>query len=63
MTREKERIDFHDKLYLAKVHKVMDTSRRDLTNQKAFASALFNGSGALTTFINDLRTETMARSG
>ena len=63
MTREKERINFQDKLYLAKVHKVVDTSRRDLADQKSFVSTLLNGSGALTTFIDDLKMETMARSG
>ena len=63
MTREKERIDFQDKLYLAKVHKVVDTSRRDLANRETFSSTPFNGNGALTTFIDDLMTETMARSG
>ena len=60
MTREKERIDFQDKLYLAKVHKVVDTSRRYLIDQKAFTSTPFNSSGSLETFIDDLRTETMA---
>ena len=32
MTREKERINFQDKFYLVKMHKVVGTSRRDLTN-------------------------------
>ena len=63
MTIEKERIDFQDKLYLAKLHKVLDTSRRDLADRKKFTSITFNGNGALTTFIDDLRTKTMARSG
>ena len=60
MTREKERVGFQDKLYLAKVHKVIDTSRRDLANMKIFSSTPLNGNGALTSFIDDLRTETMA---
>jgi len=53
MTREKERIDFQDKLYLAKDHKVVDTSRRDLTDRKAFVSTLSSGNGTLTTFIDN----------
>ena len=62
MTREKERIDFQDKLYLAKVHNVEDTSRRDL-KERLLPPYLFNGNRALTTFIDNLRTEKMVRSG
>ena len=63
MTREKERIDFEEKLYLAKVHKVVDTSRRDRADCTSFVSIFFSGSGVLTTFIEDLRTDTMVRTG
>ena len=63
MTREIQRIDFEDKLYLAKINKVIDTSRMDVTDCKKFVDLPFNGLISLTSFIDDLRTETMARQG
>ena len=63
MTRENQRIDSEDKLYLAKINKVVDTARRDVTDRKIFVDLPFNGSSPLTSFIDNLRTETMARQG
>ena len=63
MTRESQRIDFEDKLYLAKINKVVDTARRDMTDQNTFVDSQFNGLSSLASFINDLRMETMAQQG
>ena len=57
MTREIQRINFEDKLYLEKINKVVDTARRDVTDRKTFVGSPFNGSSSLTSFIDDLRTE------
>ena len=59
MRCEKERINFEDKLYPAKVNKVVGTARKDVT----FVASPFNGSSSLISFIDYLRTETMARKG
>ena len=61
ITREKQRINFEDKLYVAKVNKVVETAMRNITNSKTFVISPFNGSRLLTSFINDLIAETMAR--
>ena len=61
MMRDNQRIDFEDKLYLAKINKVVDTARREVTDCKTFVDSPFNGLISLTSFIDDLRTETMAR--
>ena len=61
--RSTERRDFEDKLALARIHKVVDTSRRDIADRKPFVTSTFNGSTVLTLFIDDLRTKTYARSG
>ena len=50
-------------MYLTKVHKVVNTSRRDLADRKSFVSALFSSNGALTVLIDNLRMETVARKG
>ena len=41
MTRENQRIDFEDKLYLDKINKVVDTDRRDVTDFKTFVGLPF----------------------
>ena len=58
-----ERKDFEEKLSLAQINKVVDTVRRDIANRKTFVDAPFNATSSLTPFIDDLRTETMARQG
>ena len=63
MTRESQRIDFEDNLYLVKINKDIDTARRNMADCKTFVASPFNGSSSLTLFIDDLRTETMARQG
>ena len=62
-TRSKEHQDFKDKLALAKITKIVDTRWRDIVDRKPFVTNTFNGSTSLTSFIDDLRTETMARDG
>ena len=63
MTRENQRIDFEDKLYLAKINNVVDTARRDVMDRTTFVNLTFNGSSFLTSFINDLRKKSTARQG
>ena len=62
-TRENRILDFEDKLYLVKVNKVVNTVRRDMTDRKKFVDSSFTGQSSLTLFIDDWRTETMARQG
>ena len=63
LTRENQRLDFQDKLYLAKVNKFVDTARRDVTDHKTFDDSPFTGIRSLTSLIDNLRTEIMARQG
>jgi len=46
---------------LVKVNKVVDTARRDVTEQKPFTASPFTGQSSLTSFIDDLQTEKNAR--
>ena len=62
-TRENRILDFEDKLYLVKVNKVVNTVRRDMTDRKKFVDSSFTGQSFLTLFIDDWRTEAMARQG
>ena len=61
-TRSIERRNFEDKLILIKINKFSDTGRRDIVDRKPFVTNVFNGSTSLTSFVNSLRTETMARN-
>jgi len=62
-TRKNQRLDFEDKIYQAKVNRVVDTAQRDVTDRKTFVDSPFTDQSSLTSFIDNLRTETMARQG
>ena len=62
-TRSKKRQDFEDKLSLAKITKIVDIGRLDIADIKPFVTNTFNVSTRLTSFIDDMRIDTMVRDG
>ena len=59
--REIYRKDFEDKLILAQMNKVVDTSWRDIADRKTFVDTTFTCTFSFNLFIDDLRTDMTAR--
>jgi len=63
LMRKNQRLDFEDKLYLAKINNISDTAWGGVVNHKTFTNSPFTGSSSLTSFIDNLRMEIVARQG
>ena len=61
---QKEKQDFDTKLLIAtSIPPPQDSTKSDYTDRKTFVDQPFLGNTSLTSFIDDLRTESMARRG